>query len=257
MINDSVNYTDIWKGRPNGITLIPPNNWSPEAAKLARSWLNSCLDLHDSCAITHSHGGMKHVPTRLIRVENDTAHGMRAKLVLGANAPPGVQYLTLSHCWGNQPDFLTLKMDNYDSFLQQIPIFDPKFNQTFRDAFGVTLDLGHGYIWIDSLCIIQDTPGAADWNKECPQVGYIYAGGVCNISVTDFANGAAGMFTKRNVGLLAPCPIQVPRLSPRYIAANTKPFDYPETEHPLLSRGWVLQEHALVSVDSVFQKIDQ
>ncbi|KAK8024544.1 HET-domain-containing protein [Apiospora rasikravindrae] len=42
------------------------------------------------------------------------------------------------------------------------------FNPLFLDAMQVTLDLGYKYIWIDSLCIIQDAPDSGDWARECP-----------------------------------------------------------------------------------------
>ncbi|KAK7962959.1 HET-domain-containing protein [Apiospora aurea] len=135
---------------------------------------------------------------------------------------------------------MTLTTGNYDSFFRGIPVGDASFNQTFRDAFNVTMDLGYDYVWIDSLCIIQDSPGAEDWKRECPQVGYIYANGECNLSATGFRNGATGMSANRN-----PCPIQMPCRPTMYLVANTSPFLDPETELPLLSRGWVMQEHTL------------
>ncbi|KAK8074429.1 hypothetical protein PG997_009092 [Apiospora hydei] len=161
---------------------------------------------------------------------------------MSENLPPDFRYVTLSHCWGTLK-FMTLTTGNYDSFFLDIPVGDASFNRTFRDAFNVTMDLGYDYIWIDSLCIIQDSPGAEDWKRECPQVGYIYANGECNLSATGFRNGATGMSANRN-----PCPIQMPSRPTMYLVAHTSPFLDPETEHPLLSRGWVLQEHTLVSV---------
>ncbi|KAI0906303.1 hypothetical protein F4823DRAFT_88187 [Ustulina deusta] len=50
----------------------------------------------------------------------------------------------------------------------------------------VTTDLGYSYIWIDSLCIIQND--ASEWEAECPRMGFVYLNGDCNLS----ANGVLG-----------------------------------------------------------------
>ena len=43
---------------------------------------------------------------------------------------------------------------------------------TFRDAVTVTRDLGLRYLWIDSLCIIQDDD--QDWEAESAKMGSIF-----------------------------------------------------------------------------------
>ncbi|KAE8448610.1 hypothetical protein EG329_009035 [Mollisiaceae sp. DMI_Dod_QoI] len=70
-------------------------------------------------------------------------------------------YLTLSHCWGNAK-VLQLTQDSLDDFLEDIPIANlPK---TFLDAIFIVAKLGYEYIWIDSLCIMQDS--LEDWSQE-------------------------------------------------------------------------------------------
>jgi len=49
---------------------------------------------------------------------------------------------------------------------RQIPY--RKLCQNFKDAITVTRHLGFQYIWIDSLCIIQDS--FDDWDKESAQM---------------------------------------------------------------------------------------
>jgi len=48
-----------------------------------------------------------------------------------------------------------------------------KLSKTFQDALTITYELGYQYIWIDSLCIVQDD--RSDWETEsknmvCPSV---------------------------------------------------------------------------------------
>lgn len=65
-------------------------------------------------------------------------------------------YVTLSHRWGSAK-FTRLLKKNKDDFLNEIP-FDV-LPQTFKDAIDLATKLERDrirYIWIDSLCIVQD-----------------------------------------------------------------------------------------------------
>lgn len=46
------------------------------------------------------------------------------------------------------------------------------FPQTLRDAITITKSLGFRYLWIDALCILQDSKG--DWEKEAAVMGKVY-----------------------------------------------------------------------------------
>ncbi|CAI0642010.1 unnamed protein product [Colletotrichum noveboracense] len=100
---------------------------------------------------------------------------------------PG-KYLALSHRWGS-PDqhrkFCTLS-SNIDSFRQGINMAE--LPRTFQDAVNITRSLGVDYLWIDSLCIVQDDPD--DWIKESRLMERVYSSAdtpyyVCN-SIDDF-----------------------------------------------------------------------
>jgi hypothetical protein len=84
-------------------------------------------------------------------------------------------YVTLSHCWGFIPIF-TLKSTSYHELKSGFQI--SLLSKTFQDAIAVTRALGYEFIWIDSLCIIQDSKD--DWNLEAPQMQSIYRGAVLN-----------------------------------------------------------------------------
>jgi hypothetical protein len=75
-------------------------------------------------------------------------------------------YVALSHCWGKSPAApgqisRTLK-ENINDYARGIKM--RRLPKTFRDAIQVTRELGQRYLWIDSLCIIQDDPN--DWRME-------------------------------------------------------------------------------------------
>ena len=64
-----------------------------------------------------------------------------------------VEYVALSHCWGSGRQFMTTK-----ATLQQKMegISFAELPKTFQDAIVVSRALRVQYLWIDSLCIIQD-----------------------------------------------------------------------------------------------------
>jgi len=70
-------------------------------------------------------------------------------------------YITLSHCWGHFVP-TQLLIENCSGFLQGIET--DNLPSTFKDAVEVTKKLEIGYLWIDSLCIIQNSP--EDWANE-------------------------------------------------------------------------------------------
>jgi hypothetical protein len=66
---------------------------------------------------------------------------------------------------------------------------------TFQHAVQITRQLGYDFLWIDSLCIIQDS--TSDWYLESAIMGDIYAGGFCNISAVAGQDSQDGCFAVR------------------------------------------------------------
>jgi hypothetical protein len=105
----------------------------------------------------------------------------------------------LSHCWG---DFPVVRLTNTSlaSMMEGLPTSE--LPETFKDAMFITSKLGVRYLWIDSLCIIQDS--VKDWQQESALMGSVYSGAICNIAATGAPNGQAGCFTERNRQLVQP-----------------------------------------------------
>jgi hypothetical protein len=154
--------------------------------KLARRWLKSCTESHTSCRDQILE--LK-LPSRLIDVGKEEGE---ARLCLGTDLAADIQYLTLSHCWG-QKKFTTLLRENMETFCLGIP--NSVLSKTFKDAMKATQELGFRYIWIDSLCIVQDDH--EDWNEHAPLMGSIYSNSILNLSAIDSADGDGGCFFRR------------------------------------------------------------
>jgi hypothetical protein len=75
-------------------------------------------------------------------------------------------YAALSHCWGGNIA-TCLKTNTLSIFQTSLPY--AQLPQNFRDAISITRELGVRYLWIDSLCIVQDS--MEDWTAESARMG--------------------------------------------------------------------------------------
>ena len=113
---------------------------------------------------------------------------------------------------------------------------------TFQDAVKVTRELGKRYLWIDSLCIIQDSE--EDWKKESRKMENVFENAYCTI--------AAASAKDSNEGFLDWPPAQAQYVKiysslygPVYICTTLDDFRRDVENGPLNQRAWVLQERAL------------
>lgn len=185
----------------------------------------------------------------MISVEN-VAGRDRIRLCDGADLSQSTSYLTLSHCWGRKPIF-TLVQANIERLHEQIE--KERLPKVFQDAILMTKRLGYKYIWIDSLCIIQDS--MEDWNREAPRMGDVYRNAICNLAATGFHDGQNGLFVSRNERLISPLRIDVrwkgmsqneqKPLSGLYYLFDSDLWGSSVSNAPLNHRAWVVQERIL------------
>lgn len=142
--------------------------------------------------------------------------------------------MTLSHCWG-ETQFIQLGQSNQDAFRQGIPW--SSFPQTFKDAIRIARFLGSEYLWIDSLCILQDC--AENWLAESATMGDIYTKSTCNIAASGASNCHEGCFYPRDYFTLHPqlLPWSSGSQSDFYLVNQ-----FIASKHPnkLYSHAWVL-----------------
>lgn len=170
-------------------------------------------------------------------------------------------YTTLSHRWsGELPRLL---VSNYDLFKQEIP--SRCLTQTFLEAIQFTLFLGIEYIWIDALCIVQDS--LPDWELEAPRMDRVYTNSYVNIAATGSVVGDESLFRYSNNSSLSivPCRISVnrPHVSPGpIIVHHPRLWSTQVNSEDLSCRGWVLQETLLAprvlhfAQDEIFWECD-
>jgi hypothetical protein len=215
---------------------------SHETLKTLLDWTRLCIDMHEACQRWRDFGKItKSLPTRLLAILPGASR-ISVKLVLGDMLPNESQYTTLSHCWGGHLP-LQLTSSNIDDFKRQIPW--EQLPQTFKDAAIVTNTLGIVYLWIDALCIIQDS--TSDWIHEASRMALVYANSYLNISADASLNPDGGLFRDRAPvtveSCLVPASLKDSNIS-GYCCYRHSWVEMVEATS-LNCRAWVLQERYL------------
>lgn len=162
---------------------VDPYTGSDRNFELARKWLRDCKHCHDHCLS----GRKPSLPTRVIYLGDDHRDVRLEEPKPGSKA----EYVALSHCWGGDID-LKLVKENLKEFKKTIRFGDLAAN--FQDAIEVTRELGIHYLWIDSLCIIQDS--TEDWETESKKMTTIYRDCTLTVSAMSSKKSDHGFLTK-------------------------------------------------------------
>lgn len=211
------------------------------ALNTVKHWIEVCEISHDPCK-KRPKTARQFLPTRLLDVSGDKIH-----LCRGTDLRLDQRYMTLSHCWGTSVP-VTLQLANLVQFEHHIDL--TQLPKTFQDAVQVTRALGISYLWIDSLCIIQDS--IDDWYEQSRLMDHIYENGWCSIAATHAHNSSEGLFSNRNLLPYSSAgPLRVAthwmsadELSPVFLIEEN-PFFRHVGGSPLLKRAWVVQERVL------------
>lgn len=129
------------------------------------------------------------IPTRLIDVgSHDDKTRLCAAAIFGKEIR--LQYAALSHCWGSAPIEMVTTTANQDNMLQKLSV--QFLGKTFQDAITATRTLGLRYLWIDCLCILQNS--IEDWTEESMKMGSIYANCIVNLVAAAAKSSQEGCF---------------------------------------------------------------
>jgi len=222
---------------------------SPESLSRARAWLDARTADHVECP---GHEPVD-LPTRLVQV-SPLEDSESAWLCCG-DGEKG-RYCALSYCWGGPQPFSTT-ITRLSDYFDRLPY--RQLPQTIIDAFQVARSLGIHYIWIDSLCIVQDDQ--ADVQSELSKMLQIYKNALFVISAASTTTCHEGFFHKRHMtfgmphaGLRLPLQIDRETLGSAILSRYMFWEDVGEGEDPLPinTRAWTLQEAYLATRLLVF-----
>lgn len=149
---------------------------------LAQRWVSGCLRSHPGCKVERQ----PCYPSRLLCIASDPL-----QLAITTDWTQRPLYATLSHCWGTR-QFETLQTTNLDQLRRAVP--GRFLSKVFLDAVQIARAAGFIYLWIDSLCIIQDSQ--EDWQMEASMMASVYGGSSLNIAASSAKDGTEGCFLK-------------------------------------------------------------
>jgi hypothetical protein len=204
---------------------------------LGRSWIHECVEAHEECR----HPLESQLPPRIIDVGQ--ADGSKMPRLVLCDGCVG-DFATLSHCWGDSKPMVT-NSKTLEAHMKGIPYANlPK---TFQHAVIATRELGLKYLWIDSLCIIQDSQ--EDWERQCSKMPEIYRNSIVTIAGPGASHCNAGFLQNRCAPLQADLKVSNGEIDETITLSHygvRSPFyPDPEKDSPLAKRAWVLQERLL------------
>jgi hypothetical protein len=228
---------------------VASSSTAPECIAFIQARLAHCHENHEDCKSLERE---KSRPKRLLKIDGsiDTV-----KIILLETVDTSYKYVALSHCWGPKHDAAgnlnmiprTTKANLGKHISHGLP--GPSLTKTFRDVLDVTRKLGIEYIWIDSLCIVQDDQ--EDKIQELPRMGSIYGGAYLVVAATLAENGDHGLHRERQQRL-----VQFRTLTNEMLKAAVYEKSHhdvwkkgeqfwAEPELPLFGRAWAFQERLL------------
>lgn len=233
-----------------------------------REWHNNCRRYHKRCKKTLSQCDNidtenSPLPTRCIEVrfncgqEKCSACGISFRLQ-HTDGQTG-RYIALSHRWVLETEDARTLKSNYDCRIGSCHEGDScqsgqlVMGQVFNDTGHLALQLGIKYIWIDSVCIVQDD--SDDWNRESVKMADYYQHAWLTVSATKTSE-FGGLFTEvdiKNLPRIAPLPYRDKTGEQKghfYVQSGSGPavanaYKTYVRNSELLKRGWVYQEWIL------------
>jgi hypothetical protein len=224
---------------------------SDAAFRWFQEQLDRCTREHSLCKMSFNGGQL---PRRVLDLGPPAGGvpGQDADVRIVESNGARDSYVCLSYCWGGTID-IRLTKARYEDYTSNIA-WDT-LPQGYRDAIHLTRKLGVRYIWIDSVCIIQDDDD--DWREQASQMASIYQGALVTLAATKAKSPSDGYFS------VSPPEYHASRLYHRdargkvrhAYARRTIPHFFSSTatgepnysldRSPLLRRGWVFQERVL------------
>ncbi|KAI1328346.1 hypothetical protein F5Y16DRAFT_398518 [Xylariaceae sp. FL0255] len=229
-----------------------------------RKWQHRCHCNHPNCKVTLSgsetfDSEKVMLPSRCIEIESE--HGEIKSCILRETRGQEGKYIAMSHRWGPDTERVKTLRSNYDCRVQRCvkgksscqQCKTPITTTLFTHAYEIALKLGIKYVWIDSLCIVQDD--SDDWKTESAKMADYYQHAWLTIAATR-TRDSGGLFGELETNTLA----RVTRLPYRDRQGVQKGYFYAQctsgrdvsrdyknaiSRSALLRRGWVYQEWLL------------
>jgi hypothetical protein len=206
---------------------------SPGIQMQIKEWLERCLKKHRLCQ-----DEVNLLPTRLI----DVGDADQEPFLFVSDGRLG-KWVALSYCWGQS---VPVKTERANIDERQKQIWRSELPPLFKDAIDFTRILGYQYLWVDSLCIVQDSYN--DWVNESANMGNIFKNSSLTLAAEASENTSIGLYegTSKSRRRLFEVSYQSKENNSKgTLLLGQNRFGGPPFRGPLSSRAWTLQETTL------------
>ena len=227
--------------------------FSPTAQEQMRDWISECGE-HHSCPLQ----SVTTLPTYVIDVAPDKNPDMPR--VIASSGQKGI-YAVLSYHWGTSLLHHQLNTKNMSQYMRGLDI--NSLPATVRDGIEVTKAIGLQYLWVDSLCIIQDLKDHKI--SELGRIADYYHNSIVAIVAASSTDVSHGFLQARHrlthsdsCGMHAleswPIPFSTGNdcFGTIYLCCVPCELEHQEDAEPINKRAWALQEQLLPSRQLIF-----
>lgn len=194
--------------------------------------MSTCSNEHPECVQRDSP-----LPARLLDLSSfSDADGERNLRLYISRPYDRDRYAALSYCWGYSQPVVTTHQ-NLFQHLQAIR-YD-SLPQTLQDAVRTSKAIGLEYLWIDALCIIQDSK--SDKAREIAKMAQIYQNSSVTIVAVCATSSAEGFLEVRD-GTPAALEIPIGCGNEHIGTLSLLPRSQSRRHEALHDRAWTLQE---------------
>jgi hypothetical protein len=211
---------------------FPSDLLDDKHVKEVKRRLVECQDNHETC----SRQEPPSLPVRVVDVGSTDAD---IKLHI-SETDEKASYIALSYCWGGAQQIRTT-MDTLETKMGGIPF--THLSRTIKDAIKVTRKLGIQYLWVDALCIIQDSQD--DKASQITNMGKIYRNATLTIAVSGAESAQTGFLDATPTYRGFELPFLLPGGIQGHVVATPCSYSYHKPDWPLSTRAWTLQECVL------------
>ncbi|KAJ0422374.1 heterokaryon incompatibility protein-domain-containing protein [Aspergillus carlsbadensis] len=224
---------------------------SSDSMAVIKEWTETC-DKHHGHTCLADAGKIPPLPTRVIDISGE-------KLRLRESRPNEKgQYIALSYCWGGVQEFQTTR----STIQSRLAGFPPAtLPRTLQDAVTVARNLDIQFLWVDSICIVQDDP--RDMVHEISKMAQIYKHAYLTINAARARSAKEGFlnYPMKNWPDFTPLRYRIPSknatsfedawsLADHTMGTLWLPYERDDTRvqlptDPVSRPGWCLQEQVL------------
>ena len=207
---------------------------------MVRNWINICKKCHvEQCGGIHPD-----LEQNNFGDVTDEIPSFRVVDVIDnciTPAPRNCKYAALSYVWGRIDPQAILRLLNDDvaelekpGALKQSEHYE-RIPLTIRDAMIVVKEIGMRYLWVDSLCIVQDDDGQEGSKMQAiAKMGLVY--GAATLTIVAYTDGATTGLPGVRFGAKRSQPIE--EIAPGFRLAFKPMYQYAMEESIYNTRGW-------------------